>query len=177
MTCDDGLEDDRHDRADGGAGYGEERSDARPDDDWQTPPPGEENDGRNKDRDKVHADTGQEGPEHNMTCNSDQLQDSVDLRGESDCGAGQELAQQDFNWIEPKEGLRLRAVRNAFIIVTLTEAPQPNLVKIVEAERACEGARKLEVSRRGRDYIGEVQLEDVSRADDDLLIDGSDQGL
>jgi hypothetical protein len=112
-----------------------------------------------------------------MTCNPDQLQNGVDLRWEGYCGAGQELAEQDFNRVEPKEGLRLRAVRNAFIIVTFAEAPQPDLVKVVEAERASKGARELEVSRRRRDDIGEVQLEDVGRADDDLLVDVSDEGL
>jgi hypothetical protein len=69
------------------------------------------------------------------------------------------------------------AVCNPFIIVTLAEVPQADLVKVVEAERARNGARKLDIASSGRDDIGEVELEEVGRADDDFGIGISDEGL
>lgn len=68
-------------------------------------------------------------------------------------------------------------VCNPLIIVAFAEAPQPDLVKVVEAKGPREGARELNVSRRGWDDIGEVELEEVGRADDDFGIDVSDEGL
>lgn len=66
---------------------------------------------------------------------------------------------------------------NPLIIVAFAEAPQPDLVKVVEAKGPREGARELNVSRRGWDDIGEVELEEVCRADDDFGINVSDEGL
>jgi hypothetical protein len=68
-------------------------------------------------------------------------------------------------------------VCNSFIIVPFAEAPQPDLVKVVEAKGTRKGASKLDVPRRRWDDICEIELEEVGRADDGFSIDIADESL
>ena len=52
------------------------------------------------------------------------------------------------------------------------------MIKVVEAQGTCKRACKLDVFvPRSRDDVGEIEVEEVSRADDGFSIDVSNDGL
>ena len=83
-----------------------------------------------------------------------------DLEGEGERRTGcpvQQLVEQDLHGIEPEPDRRLGARRDALVVKTLAEVPQPDLVEVVQAQ----GLRALLPARRGLGYdLGDVNLEE-----------------
>lgn len=59
--------------------------------------------------DKVEDDAGHEEGVHDLRSDAEEGEDGDDFGGQSDFGAGEELANEDFDGIEPKEGFWTRA--------------------------------------------------------------------
>jgi hypothetical protein len=74
--------------------------------------------------------------------------------------------------------MRVRAVRDSFVVVSFAEVPQAHLVEIVQAERAREGIGEHEVARGGGgDDVSEVEFEEVGGADYGFGVDVADYCL
>ena len=75
-----------------------------------------------------------------------------------------ELGERDV----PVQGSRRGAVGDSLAVIAFAEVPQTNLVEVVEADGAGDGVDKYSVGDGGRDYIGEVDGEEVGGTDDGL---------
>lgn len=104
-----------------------------------------------------------------MRRQADQPQDIVDVRRQRNRRPGQQLVEQDLHRVEPVQRARGRAVGDALVVVALAEVPQPDLVEIVEAERAREGVDEDDVAGARRDDVGQVEGEEVGAADAGLI--------
>jgi hypothetical protein len=77
------------------------------------------------------------------------VQNVIDIRRQSNGGSGEKLIKKNFDGVEPVEGFWCGAVCDSFIVVAFAEAPETNLVKIVEAEGSCERVHELNGSTGG----------------------------
>lgn len=66
-------------------------------------------------QDAVEDGAGHEEGVHDLRADAQQRQDGDDLGGQGDAGAGQELADEDLDGVEPEEGFRRGAERDASI--------------------------------------------------------------
>lgn len=128
---------------------------------------------------EIHDQAGEEEGEHEMRRDLDEVQDVVDLRGQDDGGAGEELREQDLHGVEPVQGLRRRASGDALAVVALAVVPQADLVEVVQAEGAGDGVHEDEirvVEGLGVD-VGEVEVEEPGGLDDGAGVEVADEGL
>lgn len=68
-----------------------------------------------------------------------QIESAVDLGRQGDCGACEELVEEDGHGVEPVHRHWFGAVGYAFIVVAFAEVPEADLVEVVQAEGAREG--------------------------------------
>lgn len=62
-------------------------------------------------------------------------------------------------------------MRDALIIVTLTEVPQADLVEIVQPDRTGDGIDQDGIGHGDGDDVGEVEVEEIGVAEDRLVGD------
>lgn len=172
------TEDDKHDRRDDRRSRRQQRRNKRPYHKRQLPPARVQRDGREEDRDEIHADSSQEEAEHEVACDFDQVENIVNVGGQRNGGTGKQLVEQDGNWVEPVEGAWAGAVGYALIVITFAEIPEADVVEVVETEGAGEGVDEGEFGGGGGwDYVGKVEAEEVGIADDGSLVDITDYCL
>lgn len=94
-------DDGRDGEDDAGHGADEGRAEAEP--------AGFEDERRDEQQDEVEDDAGHEEGVHDLGSDAEQLEDGDDFGGEGDSGAGQELADEDLDGVEPEEGFWGRA--------------------------------------------------------------------
>ena len=94
-------------------------------------------------------------------------------------GSGEQFGHDDFDRIEPVEGLRFGAFGDAAIIVSLTEIPQTDGVEIMETDRTSNTVDQDGIGDGEWDDVGEVDLEEPRLAEDgfvgDIANDDQDQ--
>lgn len=111
-----------------------------------------------------------EACEHPFRGEFDQVEHVHDFRGQCDRRTSEEFVQNDLDRVEPVQRLRVRAVCDALAIVTLAKIPQPDLIKIVQADRLGDTINEDGIGyRRGND-VGQLDLEKVRASDDDVVV-------
>ena len=76
----------------------------------QAPPPRAKSEGSSEEEDGVEDGASHEEAVHDLRANLQHAEDSDDLGRESDFGAGEEFADEDFYGVEPVECFRFRAM-------------------------------------------------------------------
>lgn len=99
-----------------------------------------------------------------MRDDAQQGEDGVDLRGQSNRCAGEQLAAQDLNGIEPIQRLRVGAIGNAIAVVAFTVAPQADGVEVVQTEGLGDTVDEDRVRDGDGDNVGEVEEDEVDLA-------------
>lgn len=82
----------------------------------------------------------------------------------------QQLIGDDFDRIEPVQGLRLGAVGDADAIIAFAEAPEADGVKVVQTERLRDGVDEARVRNADGDDVGEVEVDEVDFVEDLVLL-------
>lgn len=99
--------------------------------------------GREEEQDGVEDGTGHETAVHDLGADAQELEDGDDLRGESNPGTGEQLANEDLDGVEPIELLWPGAKGDAFIDIAFAKVPQTNRVEIVQAQTASDRVEQL----------------------------------
>ena len=98
----------------------EDGGDEGDDGDGQGEPPGADDERGGEHEAEVYDGAGREEGVHDAGADSEELQDGVDLGGQGDGGAGEQLRHQHLYRVEPVEGLGFRAKRDAPVIMLVT---------------------------------------------------------
>lgn len=159
--ADDGCDDGGH--ADEDAGNGGD------DGDGDGEPAGAHDERGGQHEDKVDDGAGGEEGVHDLRAELEQLQDGSNLGGQGDGGAGEQLAHEDLDGVEPIKGLGLGAKRDALAVVPLTVAPEADLVEVVQAQATGDRVQQARVGDGDGDDLADVELEEV-----DVVEDGVD---
>lgn len=165
--------------ADGGGNNGsdgdEDGGDAAEDGEGEGEPSGADGQRGGEHEEEVEEDAGEEEAEHEALADAEESEDGEDLGGQGDLGAGQQLAHEDLDGVEPVERLGFRAVRDAFIVVALAKVPQAYLIKVVQAEAPGDGVEEVRVGDGDGDDLGDVEPEEPGVADDGGVLDVADE--
>ncbi|QSZ31784.1 hypothetical protein DSL72_001353 [Monilinia vaccinii-corymbosi] len=178
LRRDDVAEDDEHDGGDDGGRRGQQGGDEGPDGVGARDPARVDGAEGEEDVDEVHDGPGDEEAEHDPAGDADQAEDLVDLGGERDGGAGEELVEQDLDGVEPVESRGLGAEGDAVGVVAFAEVPEADLVEVVEAEGAGERVGERDGGPDGcGDDVGEVETEEPGFSEDGAVVRIADDGL
>lgn len=115
--------DDAHSGAEDAGDGDEDGVEKGEDGEGQRPPARAHGDGRHEEHDEGEADAREEEAEHDLLGEAQDGEDRRHLLRQRDDGAGEELARQHLDRVEPPEGLWLEALGDAFIAVSLAKVP------------------------------------------------------
>jgi len=59
----------------------------------------------------------------------------------------------------------MRATGDTLVVVAFTKGPKADLIEVMQAEGSGEGVHERDVECGGRDYVGEVEFEEVGGAE------------
>lgn len=167
---------------DDGGDADEQAGDECEDGEAEGEPASVESEGAQEHEDEVEDGAGGKEGVHDLGSQSEELQDGGDGSGEGDFGAGEKFADENFDRVEPVEGLGIGAMRDApnwrrlsvlsveeysgmkmsvLIVVAFTEVPQSNLIKVMETQATSYRVQKIGVCDGDGDNLRDIELEEV----------------
>nr|POF16534.1 hypothetical protein CFP56_24052 [Quercus suber] len=163
------LHDDEHDGGEDGGDGGEEGGEEGEDAEGEVGPAGV--DGEGQEEDEQEAETGAARLGERVSREEWTLPGEGKREGRTR-GAGEQLALDDGDGIEPVEGLRVGAVGDALAIVALTEVPEADGVEVVQTKGLGETVDEHAIGEGGGDDVGEVEADEV-----DVVANRGDAGV
>lgn len=107
--------------------------------------------------------------EHPVRDEMDEVQDVVDVRREINRCACEQLIAENLHRIEPIQRGGLAAKSHTLALVSLAEAPQSDLVKIMETQRLRNCIDQGKVGNRSRHNVAQVEAEKVPVLNDGFV--------